>query len=755
MPTSFEDTLPLRPTPGAPPDIGPYRVLQLVGEGGMGEVWLVEQTEPVRRRVALKIIKAGMDTKQVVARFESERQALALMDHPAIAKVLEGGATHDGRPYFVMEYVPGVRITEHCDAHTLDTSERLELFIQVCEGVQHAHQKAVIHRDLKPSNVLVSLVDGRAQPKIIDFGIAKAVGQRLTEKTLFTEIGSVIGTPEYMSPEQAELTGQDVDTRTDVYSLGVILYELLTGQLPFSSSDLRSSGFDELRRVIREVPPTKPSRKVSTAADTAKVSARRGTEARALTRQLAGDLDWIVLKALEKERSRRYGTPSELAADLRRHLRHEPVQASPPSRRYRIGKYVQRHRVGVAAAAVLVLLLAAFAATEAVQARRIARERDRANAEAEASKRVSDFLINMFRVSDPGEARGASITAREILDRAAKNTDTGLAKDPQLQARMMDTMGQVYQSLGLYSRARPLLERAVDTRRRVLGEENRETLVSMTHLASLDEATGQLKQAEELERTVVDRARRVLGPNDATTLSATKVLAVLYARQARYPEAEALTRAALEGQRALYGPDSRQVAMTTHNLALIVRSQGRNTEAEALERDAAERATRVLGPDHPETLMVDDGLAGIYIAEERYPEAEKLLRETLAVRTRVLGPEHAHTLMSENNLGEVLERENRLDEAQALMLRTREIQARVLGPDHPDTALSTYNLGLVAARRGQPDEAFRRLNEALDHGLSLEYGMHLREEPELRSIRDDPRMPALVAKAESRAPSRR
>ncbi|HTS83450.1 MAG TPA: serine/threonine-protein kinase [Myxococcaceae bacterium] len=756
MPVSFEDTLPLTPSPGAPSFIGPYRVLQLLGEGGMGEVWLVEQTEPVRRKAAVKIIKVGMDTRQVVARFESERQALALMDHPAIAKVLDGGATHDGRPYFVLEYVPGVRITEHCDAHQLDTRERIELFIQVCEGVQHAHQKAVIHRDLKPSNVLVSLVDGRAQPKIIDFGIAKAVGQRLTEKTLFTEIGAVIGTPEYMSPEQANLTGQDVDTRTDVYSLGVMLYELLTGRLPFASDELRSSGFDELRRVIREVQPPRPSDKVSTLGqDSRELAQRHRTEPAALCRQLEGDLDWITLKALEKERNRRYGTPSELVADLRRHLRNEPVLAGPPSRTYRVRKYVQRHRVGVAAAAGLVLLLIGFAVTEAIQARQIARERDRANAEAEASKRVSDFLLNMFKVSDPSEARGVSITAREILDRASKNIDTGLARDPRLAARMMDTMGQVYQNLGLYSRAEPLLGKALETRRNVLGEESPDTLVSMTHLAALEEAEGRLADAEKLERTAVDRGRQVLGPDHPTTLTAMKVLAVLDARQGRYPEAEKLTREALDGQRRAFGPDSPAALKTTHNLALMVRNQGRLPEAEALEREAVENERRVLGPDHPETLLAMDGLAGIELLEGRTADAEPLYREVLATRRRVLGPEHAHTLTSMNNLAELYEREGRLDEAQALMLETRDIQARVLGPNHPDTAFSTYNLGLVAARRGQRDDAFRLINEALDRGLAPEHGMRMREDPELASIRDDPRFDALVARAESRTAARR
>src|SRR5215469_3420403 len=272
--------------------IGPYRLVHSIGEGGMGEVWLAEQHEPVRRRVALKIIKPGMDTKQVVARFESERQALALMDHPAIAKVFDGGTTAEGRPYFVMEYVPGVPITEHSDKHRMSTAERLELFTQVCDGVQHAHQKAVIHRDLKPSNILVSLVDGKAQPKIIDFGIAKATGQRLTEKTLFTEVGSVIGTPEYMSPEQADLTRQDIDTRTDIYSLGVILYQLLTGALPFGSAELRASSYEELRRKLREVDPPKPSTKLATLGDAAVEAARRReTDPGSLRKQLAGDLD--------------------------------------------------------------------------------------------------------------------------------------------------------------------------------------------------------------------------------------------------------------------------------------------------------------------------------------------------------------------------------------------------------------------------------------------------------------------------------
>jgi len=346
-----------------PPErIGNFRLLQRLGEGGMGEVWEAEQEAPVRRRVAFKLIKWGMDTKEVLARFESERQALALMNHPYIARAYEAGSSDDGRPFFAMEYVKGVPLTEYCDTQRLSTQDRLTLFMQVCDGVQHAHQKGIIHRDIKPSNILVAFEDGRPIPKIIDFGVAKATSQRLTERTLFTELGQWIGTPEYMSPEQAELTGLDVDTRSDVYSLGVVLYELLAGAQHFDSKELRTAGFDEMRRRIREEEPPKPSTRVSSLGDASLTAAeRRRTDIHGLARTLRGDLDWIVMKALEKDRSRRYGSPSELAADVRRYLRNEPVEASPPSTIYRIHKFVGRHRVGVAAGLLVFAALVAGA----------------------------------------------------------------------------------------------------------------------------------------------------------------------------------------------------------------------------------------------------------------------------------------------------------------------------------------------------------------------------------------------------------
>src|SRR5271154_1433286 len=469
-------------TPGgaAAGQIGPYRLLQLLGEGGMGEVWLAEQKTPIHRTVALKLIKAGMDTKAVVARFESERQARALMDHPSIARVFDAGSTAEGRPYFVMEYVPGLPITEYCDKHRLTVKERLELFLQVCDGVQHAHQKAIIHRDLKPSNVLVVEQDSKPVPKIIDFGLAKATAQRLTDKTMFTELGVIRGTPEYMSPEQADQSEQNIDTRTDVYSLGVILYQLLVGALPFDAKAMRTAGFEEILRKIREEEPPKPSTKIRSMGEASAASAeKRNEEPRSFAQHLRGELDWITMKALEKDRTRRYGAVSELAADLFRYLRNEPVVAGPATAAYRMKKYAVRHRIALGAAAGLVLLLAGFVVVQAAELRRITAERNRADRERDRATHVTDFMTSMFKVSDPGEARGNSITAREILDEASAEIDTGLAQDPELQAQMMHVMGDVYRNLGLFPRAQLLFGRSAEIRRRALGLENADTLRSI------------------------------------------------------------------------------------------------------------------------------------------------------------------------------------------------------------------------------------------------------------------------------------
>ncbi len=720
-----DPTLPNEPeaTGGLPGELAPgrsigrYRLVRKVGEGGMGEVWEAEQEKPVRRRVALKVILQGMNTRQIVARFESERQALAMMNHPCIARVFDAGASERGSPYFVMEYVAGVPISKHCDQNRLTARERIELFIQVCEGVQHAHQKAIIHRDLKPSNVLVTELDGKAVPKIIDFGIAKATDQALTEKTLFTDLGQIVGTPEYMSPEQADTRTQDIDTRSDVYSLGVILYQLLAGALPFDSGKLRESGLHELLRVIREVDPPSPSTRVSSLGEaSASLARRRSTELPALCRQLKRDLDWIVMKAIEKDRVRRYASPSELAADLVRYLRDEPVMARPPSTAYRVRKFVRRHTAGVAAASLLLLLLVAFAATMAVQARRIAQERDRANREAQAATQVSQFLVNLFRVSDPNEARGNTITAREILDRGAVEIREDLADQPEVQARLQGTMGEVYRNLGLAEAAEPLLREALETRRRVQGEDHPDTLTAMRELAIVYYYLARYEEAEQFFSQSLEGRRRVLGANASATLESMNSLANLYNRLGRFPEAEPLYVAALDAQRRLLGRDHVDTLKTMNNLASLYKMQERFADAEPLARETIETRRRILGADHPDTLGALQKLASIHIARKEYGKAEPLDIEVLEGFRRVMGDEHPETLVQMNNLADLYRLQGHYEKAEPLLIQSLETQRRVLGSDHPDTFLSMESLAHLykdAANYGKAEPLYLEVLDSL------------------------------------------
>jgi len=727
----IEDTIhvpreePSAPAREEPRRIGPYQLIELLGEGGMGEVWLAEQLEPVRRRVALKIIKAGMDTKEVVGRFESERQALALMDHPAIAKVFDGGSTPAGRPYFVMEFVQGVPITEHCDKHQLSTAERLELLAQVCEGVQHAHQKAIIHRDLKPSNVLVSLVDGKPLPKIIDFGIAKATGRRLSDKTFFTEFGAIIGTPEYMSPEQADFAGQDVDTRTDVYSLGVVLYQLLTGELPFASRELRSLSYEDLMRTLRETEPPRPSSRLATLGDRAADVARsRRTEPGVLRRQLEGDLDAITLKALAKERSRRYGTASELASDLARYLAHEPVRARAPSRGYRLRKYVRRHRVGVAIGSALIVLLVAFAGTMGLQARRIARERDRANAERDRANlqrdranRISEFMIRMFTVSDPSEARGNTVTAREILDKATREIETGLAAQPELRNLLMDHIGEVYVNLGLFAEARALVTRALEITRRALGPDHIETLRSANLLAKILAMTGNWEEAEAQFRSTYEAQVRSLGPEHEQTLKSLVNLSIIASERGRDDDAERIGRAAVATLSRVRGQENFDTLVAKNNLAEILTRQGgkaKLAEAELLERDALGVQKRKFGPEHQETLHSTLGLAETLATEGGHgEEVESLVRSVVDVDRRIVGPEHPDTLQAERYLADWLRGAGRFAESEQLDREVLGLQRRVQGSSHPETLSTLTSLARTLYAEGKLAEAEALAREAL------------------------------------------
>ena len=735
------------PATGLNKAIGHYRLVEEIGRGGMGQVWLAEQTAPVKRRVALKLIKAGMYDDETVKRFQLERQSLALMDHPSIAKVFDAGATSEGQPYFVMEYVPGKPLTAYCDQKRLKIGERLELFIKVCEAVQHAHQKAIIHRDLKPANILVQEIDGRAVPRIIDFGLAKAITPQMAGETLFTRFGSFVGTPGYMSPEQSDRSGLDVDTRSDVYSLGVVLYVLLTGCLPFQTKPGKEQPLDDMLRLVREEDPPSPSTKVSSDRETSSaVAEARCTQPKQLVSLLRGDLDWITLKALEKDRSRRYGSASELSADLTRYLSHEPVMARPASFAYRLRKYVRRHRVGVAVAAGLLILLTSFAIMQAMQLRRITRERDRAN-------RITDFMTTMFEVSDPSEARGNTITAREVLDKASKEIEAGLATDPDVQAQMMSVIGTVYGKLGLYSKAQSLIERAVADKRRVLGPENPETLKYASLLGAALYDQGQYAQAETLLLETIAVQRRVLGPEHADTLSSMSRLADVLIFQGRYAEAENLERETLDARLRLLGPEHKDTLTSMDNLAsaIVEGNKKRAHEAEKLFRDALATQSRVLGPEHPDTLKSMSGLFTVLWLEGSFPEAEKLARQALAIERRVFGPEHPRTLNSMNSLAISLIDQGHYSEAEKLYTEARAIQQRVLGPNHPRTALSTYNLGCLAMVQGHREQALSLLSDAVDHGLRPDQALSMDQDPDLKPLHGDPRFAALVAHAKERA----
>jgi eukaryotic-like serine/threonine-protein kinase len=644
--------------------IGPYRLLQPLGEGGMGTVWLAEQTRPIRRQVALKIIKAGMDTAQVVARFEAERQALALMEHPAIARVFDAGATPQGRPYFAMEYVHGESITAYCARQKVPLGDRLGLFLQVCDGVQHAHQRGVIHRDLKPSNILVAVQDDHPVPKIIDFGVAKAITRSLTDRTLQTELGSIIGTPEYMSPEQAEMSGLDVDTRTDVYALGAILYELLTGTPVFEALALHGKSLEEIRRTIREVDPPRPSTRATTRVRTSREHGGVLPAASALK----GDLDWIVMKALEKDRTRRYGSASDIAADVRRHLNDQPVLAGPPSTTYRLRKFARRHRLGVTTGAALAVLLVAFVGSLAVQARRIAQERDRANREAAMASQVSDFLVGLFRVSDPSEARGNSLTARELLDKGAVQIDQSLRAQPDVQARLQLTIGTVYTSLGLYASAEPMLRRAIETLRRTGGGESAPTLAAEHDLADLYWYQERYSDAEALYEHVVAGRIRILGLEHRDSLKAKFDLASVYLQQKRWDAFDPLASDTLRAQQRVLGETDPDTISSMNNLASSYYSRRRYGDALPIALRVLSLRTTVLGPEHPLTYTATHNVATNYDWLERPAEAEAMYLKALAGRKRVLGVQHPLAAQTVNELARMHIRHGRYREAEALLL---------------------------------------------------------------------------------------
>jgi non-specific serine/threonine protein kinase/serine/threonine-protein kinase len=727
-----------------------FRLVRKLGEGGMGQVWLAEQLAPVRRTVALKLIRAGMYDEAVVHRFRAERQSLAIMDHPTIAKVFDAGTTPQGQPYFVMEYVPGQPITTYCDERRLGINARIELLVQACEGVQHAHQKAIIHRDLKPANVLVVEVDGKPVPRIIDFGLAKASSADAAEPAALTRMGHFLGTPGFMSPEQFDPEVRDVDSRADVYALGAILYLLLTGSLPFEKRGPLRQPLHEFLRRIREDEPPMPSAKLAAERDTATAEAEaRGTQVNQLIGTLRGDLDWITMKALERERTRRYATPSELAADLRRYLAHEPVTARPDATAYRLRKYLRRHRVGVAVAAGALLLLAAFSILQAIELRRTTQERDRANHERDRATRIADFVVNMFRVADPRGNRGSTTTVQEVLDRASAGAAAGLDKDPEVQADILFVMGHVYDNLGLYAKGAALLGTAHDLRLHALGPNNAKTIEAQTEVGWNLFRQHRYPEAEALLRRSVAEGRSALGPNDLITVAAMDDLGITLTEDKQLTEAESLQRQVVDIYTRTLGLQERETVKAMADLAAVFMHQKKVTQAESLYRRVLDLDRQNHAQEYPDVQIAENNLAQLLSDSGRNAEAEKLYRRSVEITQRVLGPEHPETLAAINDLANALSDEKQYTESEALNRQVLEIRRRLYGPNAPVTESSVYNLACLAALTGRKDEALSLLREAVEHGYPADPA-EVESDDDLKSVNDDPRFKQIVADARQR-----
>jgi serine/threonine protein kinase len=689
--------------------IGRYKLLEKIGEGGCGVVYVAEQAEPVRRRVALKVIKLGMDTRQVVARFEAERQALAMMDHPHIAKVFDGGTTASGRPFFVMELVRGLRITDYCDENHLSTSQRLDLFIQVCHAVQHAHQKGIIHRDLKPSNILVTINDGVAVPKVIDFGVAKATsGQPLTDKTVYTAFEQFIGTPAYMSPEQTLLTSLDIDTRSDIYSLGVLLYELLTGRLPFDPKELFAKGLDEIRRTIREQEPPRPSVRLSTlgAGDLTTAAKRRSTDVTRLIHDIRGDLDWVVTKCLEKDRNRRYETANGLAADIQRHLKNEPIVARPPSRLYSFRRLVRRNKVAfTAAAAVLVALLAGLGfSTWALVRERAARQQ--AALEAAKSKQVAKFLKDMIWDMKPSVAMGRDTTLmREFADRTYEQLSQDLTTQPDVQAELRASLGKLFHVLEDHRKAEAIHRDNLPRMKSLLGDEHERVADLMRDFACVLEHRGKHKESEALARETLALARKRRGEEHTDTAHSLGLIAVALAGQKKYAEAVAWQRQSQAIYLKLRGAEDRDYSLGLANLADWFTKLGNTNEAELLYRESLVIRRKKKGDTHPEVVVLVKDLARFHVGQGRLDEAEKQIRELLAAQRKALGNENREVAKTLAFLAAILIDNGRPAEGEPLAHESVELHRKLYGEQTPEVAGALNDLGVACYRVGRLAEA--------------------------------------------------
>jgi eukaryotic-like serine/threonine-protein kinase len=685
--------------PSMPSAIGRYRILRLLGEGGMGAVYEAEQEAP-HRTVALKIIRTGYANAEMLRRFETETQALGRLQHPGIAQIYDAGTeeTPWGRqPYIAMELVHGETLLAYCDQHKLKVRKRLDLFAKICDAVQHAHQRGLIHRDLKPANILVS-DDG--QPKILDFGIARLTDSE-AQATRQTSMGQIIGTLAYMSPEQVTGEVDEIDTRSDVYTLGVILYELLAGRLPYETG----RQIHEAISTIREKEPS---------------------ALRTINRAFRGDVETIVARALEKDKTRRYGSAAELAADVRRYLHDEPIMARPPSTAYQLRKFAHRNKALVTGvAAVFVVLVGGVVAStwEAVQARRAEKKALQETAIAHA---VNDFLQHdlLAQASAYNQSKpDPNITVRTVLDRAAQNIQGKFNNQPAVEAAIRDTIGRTYLDMGLYPEAQRQLERALALERRTLGPEDPGTIETMIHLGDVADRVSNLSEAEAIFKQTLATANRVLGPDNADTLNAAKGLANAYFHQGKFALAQPLYNRVLQSRRRVLGPENPDTLMAMNNLAADYSDEGKNAEAETLFSQVADAHSRVLGPDHPDTLLAVNNLANVYVAEGKYVEGEALLSRNIEARRRTLGPEHPDTVNSMFDLANAYLDQGKYAQAEPLFRQVYETRRLAFGPEHISTLLALSGLAVALDNQGhyaQAEPLFRQIEGTMRRVLGPE-----------------------------------
>lgn len=687
--------LPLRMSGDGGPDLsgsrlGPYRLLRRLGQGGMSTVYLAEREEGFRRRVAIKVLQGVFPLRELRRRLHTERQILASLEHPHIARLYDGGNTRDGQPYLVMEYVRGEPLDAYWERRDLSLEAKLRLFVDICHAVEHAHRNLLVHRDLKPANILVTT---EGEPKLLDFGIAKLLDvDRFDGLTgTATRTGLRPMTPAFASPEQVR--GGPITTASDVYSLGVLLFHLLTGESPYRPGEDHPHA---LEAAVLEQTPPRPSDRTGGA----------------LARRLRGDLDTIVLKALRKEPGRRYGSARELAEDVERFLSHRPVLARPETLGYRAVKFVRRNTWGTLATLTLVLLIVGFAVVTALQSARLARERDDAQAERNRVRQTSDFLLDLLSRPDPAQARGEELTVREVLDRGAARLDR-LSDQPSLQAASLATVGRVYRELGLFDEARPPLERSLELRRRLHGEAHPETAESLRELALLDQDVGDYDAAEKHFREALETLQELYGHSHPRVAEILNDLGLLLYEQKRYDEAEPLLREALDLTRELLPDDDLRLAHVLNNLGLVLHDRGDLDGAERMYRESLSLTRKQVGETHPDTASSLNNLAVLLHDRGDLQGAQALHRESLELRRKLYGNHHPAVAVAAYNVARLDHSLGKVEQAEALYREALSISREVLGDEHPYVAIVCHHLGRLLRERGELEEAEARLLEAL------------------------------------------